>query len=226
MSHRHSDRDRRRGTNRKRRLHFRLAAIATALLGLTAACTSGPGPVEDARSYDEQISALRASKDQYFRTDPESPIPEAERAAFSGLSYFPIDPAYKVPTYLTPDPTGRPIIIELQTSIDTKRRMRRVGTLGFTLNGTSYTLTAFADVELASMNRLFVPFGDLTNGSETYRGGRYLDLDRTPTGLYDLDFNRAYHPFCVFNTNYECPVPPHENRLPTAIRAGEKLGAH
>src|SRR3712207_8803292 len=42
---------------------------------------------------------------------------------------------------------------------------------------------------------------------------RSLDLDRTATGIYDLDFNRAYNPFCVFNVEYECPVPPRENRL-------------
>ena len=70
--------------------------------------------------------------------------------------------------------------------------------------------------------RLFVPFGDLTSGDTTYKGGRYLDLDRTPTGVYDLDFNLAYHPYCVFNPTYECPVPPRENRLPVAIRRGRE----
>jgi uncharacterized protein (DUF1684 family) len=76
------------------------------------------------------------------------------------------------------------------------------------------------------MARLFVPFGDLTSTvDETYKGGRYLDLDRTPTGLYDLDFNRAYHPYCVYSSDYDCPVPPRENRLAVAIRAGEKLGS-
>ena len=64
---------------------------------------------------------------------------------------------------------------------------------------------------------------DLTNGTETYPGGRYLDLDRTATGIYDLDFNRAYHPFCYYNSSYDCPVPPAENRLKMPIRAGEKL---
>ena len=63
-----------------------------------------------------------------------------------------------------------------------------------------------------------------TNGTETYPGGRYLDLDRTATGIYDLDFNRAYHPFCFFNPTYDCPVPPRENRLTIPIRAGEQLG--
>ena len=59
---------------------------------------------------------------------------------------------------------------------------------------------------------------------ETYPGGRYLELDRTATGIYDLDFNRAYHPFCYYNPKYDCPYPPRENRLTTPIRAGEKMG--
>ena len=75
------------------------------------------------------------------------------------------------------------------------------------------------------MRRLFVPFGDLTNGVETYQGGRYLDLERTASGVYDLDFNRAYHPFCLFNSGYDCPYPPQESRLKVPIRAGERLAA-
>ena len=102
--------------------------------------------------------------------------------------------------------------------------MRRIGTLRFTFKGQPLTLTAFVEASENDMRRLFVPFGDLTNGAETYQGGRYLDLDRTATGIYDLDFNRAYHPFCVFNSGYDCPVPPRENRLTVPIRAGEKLG--
>jgi uncharacterized protein (DUF1684 family) len=57
-----------------------------------------------------------------------------------------------------------------------------------------------------------------------YPGGRYLELDRTPTGIYDLDFNRAFHPFCYYNPQYDCPYPPRENRLPVPVRAGEKMG--
>ena len=68
-----------------------------------------------------------------------------------------------------------------------------------------------------------MPFHDLTNRIETYGGGRYMNLDRTATGVYDLDFNSAYHPYCVYNETYECPIPPAENRLAVAIRAGERL---
>ena len=108
-----------------------------------------------------------------------------------------------------------------------KRRVRRIGKLHFTLAlkdtpPASFELTAFVEVDSPDVNRLFVPFTDVTSNDETYGGGRYLELNKTPTGLYDLDFNRAYHPFCVFNPGFECPVPPRENRLITAI-GGRKL---
>jgi uncharacterized protein len=198
-------------------------AALTALVVLAAAsCTSGPGPADD-RPYLEQLQNQRAAKDDAFRRDKDSPIPTDARTAFAGLHYYAVDPAYRVPAFLTVEQPNPPLIIELQTSSTERQRMRKVGNLGFTLGDAAYKLTAFAESNSGSVDRLFVPFGDLTNVSETYHGGRFLDLDRTPTGLYDLDFNRAYHPYCVYNPAYICPVPPNENRLAVAIPAGEKL---
>jgi uncharacterized protein (DUF1684 family) len=82
-------------------------------------------------------------------------------------------------------------------------------------------LRAFAE-EGSNGERLFVPFTDATTGQETYGAGRYLDLDRTSTGIYVVDFNTAYNPYCAYNPTYDCPVPPKDNRLPVPIRAGEK----
>jgi uncharacterized protein (DUF1684 family) len=196
-------------------------------LVLAGACTSGPPPPPvDDRPYERQVQASRTEKDTAFRSRNDSPIPAAARGSFAGLPYFAIDPAYRVPAILTVDPAARAVVIELSTSSIELRRMRKVGALGFSVSGASYTLTAFVDADAPDMRRLFVPFGDLTNGAETYKGGRYLDLDRTPTGLYDLDFNRAYHPYCVYDPSYVCPVPPRENRLTVAIRAGERLAAN
>jgi uncharacterized protein len=98
----------------------------------------------------------------------------------------------------------------------------KVGTLSFTLAGAPYKLSAFGE-RVGDVRRLWVPFRDLTSGLETYGGGRYLDLDQTATGLYDLDFNRAYNPYCVYDASWICPYPPSENRLEIAIRAGERL---
>ena len=72
-------------------------------------------------------------------------------------------------------------------------------------------------------NRLFVPFSDLTSGTETYPAGRYMELDPTPTGIYVVDFNIAYHPYCYYSPEFDCPFPPKENKLAMPIRAGEKM---
>ncbi len=199
--------------------------ILAALVIAAGACSSGPPPPVETRPYDDQVLSFRHEKDESFRIGRDSPIPESARASFPGLAYFDIDPAYRVPASLAADTSGSATLLELQTSTDQRRKMRRVGSLSFALGGVPYKLTAFNDIDAATMDRLFVPFGDLTSGAETYRGGRYLELERTPTGLYDLDFNRAYHPFCVYNSQYDCPIPPKENRLPLAIRAGERLAA-
>jgi uncharacterized protein len=184
-------------------------------LFLLLACNAAPPPSAP------DLAAWRAEKDRYMRESSESPVPADKRATFPPLPYFAIDPAYQVPASLTVAPGDA--VLELPTSTGKRRRMRRIGTLKFTLKGQPLTLTAFVDADTNDVRRLFVPFGDLTNGTETYAGGRYLDLDRTATGIYDLDFNRAYHPFCVFNATYDCPYPPRENRLAVPIRAGEKL---
>lgn len=199
-------------------------------LGMSlAGCSSGPQPPDDTAGK-QSVMEWRAAKDAMFKSDadrdgdgqPDSPLLPADRAKFTGLPYYPIDPAYQMPAVLKESRSPR-LIIELPTSSIELRRMQRVGTLTFTLKGTTLALTAFADEGTGPITRLFVPFGDLTSGTETYKGGRYIELERTSTTLYDLDFNRAYHPFCVFNPSYVCPVPPQENRLPVAIQAGERL---
>ena len=194
---------------------LRKLAIATVLAFGAAGCTSEPPP------YPDQIAAWHAEKDRFMRESPDSPVPADKRAAFPALSYFPTDASYRAPAMLRPDTSGAPI--EMLTSTGQHRQMRRVGTLGFTVNGRQLSLGAFVEADQTDLRRLFVPFGDLTNGVETYNGGRYLELDRTATNVYDLDFNRAFHPFCLYNSSYDCPYPPPENRLKVPIRAGEKL---
>ena len=198
--------------------------LVAALAIVVSSCTSGPPPPDD-RPYVETIQAIRTDKDQLLRMGKDSPIPMAARATFPGLPYYDIKPEFRLPSFLTEQRGAAPVIIEIQTTDNKTDKMRRVGSLGFAIGPVKYSLTAFANLEDRNMETLFVPFGDLTNGSETYGGGRYLNLKRTATGLYDLDFNQAFHPYCVYNPTWVCPVPPRENRLPVAIPAGERLGA-
>jgi uncharacterized protein len=186
------------------------------LAAACAACSPGEAP------YADEIGGWRATKDQFMRESPDSPVLPEQRASFPPLSYFPVAPEYRVPAELAV--AASDAVLQIPSSNGKPRPHRRVGSLHFTLKGQPLTLTAFVEVGQEDMRRLFVPFGDLTNGAETYPGGRYLELDRTPTGIYDLDFNRAFHPFCYYNPQYDCPYPPRENRLPVPVRAGEKMG--
>lgn len=199
----------------------RAAAIVAAVLA--AACSSGPPPPAQAQNFEGRLVEHRRSKDEMFRADVDnSPILAADRAAFPGLKYYAPNRSHQVPAVLTQDRSDPPKVIVVPTSQNKPRRMERVGTLAFTLSGTNLTLGAFVE-EGQSLDRLWVPFWDLTNRIETYGGGRYLELNSTATGLYDLDFNFAYNPFCVYNVSYDCPIPPAENRLPLAVRAGERM---
>ena len=181
------------------------------------ACSSTPAP-----PYAEQVTADRATKDRAFAAESGSPIPAAARPQFLPLTYFAVDEGYRVPASLAPF-EGEPAV-EMPTSTGKRRAMRRAGRLQFSIKGQPLTLTAFVEADDRQMARLFLPFADQTNGTETYAAGRYLDLDRTATGLYDLDFNRAYHPYCYYNPEYDCPYPPRENRLAVPIRSGERTG--
>jgi uncharacterized protein (DUF1684 family) len=204
-----------------RRGDARLASPAIALIALAivAGCTE---PQPEGASYAVTLAAARADKDRYFRESPESPIPPARRDAMLPLSYFPPDPSYRTTAVLAPA-EDQSLVIQVPTSTGKMRAMRRVGALEFTLRDRRLKLTAFVEADGSSGRRLFVPFTDLTTGTETYAAGRYLDLDRTATGIYEIDFNRAYHPFCYFDERFDCPYPPRENRLPLPIRAGERL---
>jgi uncharacterized protein (DUF1684 family) len=195
------------------------SAVLLALLVSFGACSNKP-PAEE--NIVDRDAAIRAQKDREFAAAPDGqPIAINRRAEFLPLAYFPIDPDYSVPAILRPSPEQQ--TMKMPTSVGAQREMRRVGRLEFTLKGQPLHLTAFVEVGAPNVDHLFVPFTDMTGGTETYPGGRYLDLDRNATGVYEIDFNRAYQPYCYYNPTFDCPYPPPENRLAMPIRAGERI---
>lgn len=187
-------------------------------LCLTVALAGCSSPPED---YVGRIASEREQKDEMFRSDRrDSPVKPDEIDQFLPLSYFPIDESYAVPAELEPAP--RQVAITMPTSTGKLRTVQRIGTLKFNLRGQPLKLTAFLE---EGSQRLFVPFSDLTSGAETYQAGRYMNLDPSPSGIYIVDFNIAYNPYCYYNAEYDCPLPPAENRLSVPIRAGERMRA-
>lgn len=198
----------------------RILLILCGLVSISSwACSSKP-PGEE--RYSDEVAAARAAKDSQFAAAADSPVPADKRSVFLPLSYFPIDSAYSVPASLEEAPPGNRPVVQFETSRRELRMMERVGVLKFSLKGQPLQLAAFVE-QGENGDRLFLPFSDTTAGSETYRGGRYLDIHRTATGIYLLDFNRAYNPYCYYNPTYDCPLPPRENRLPIPVLAGEKI---
>ena len=190
--------------------------LALASLVVVAGCVPGPG-VED---YAAKVAENRVLKDESFRSSSDSPIPPEKKTSLLPLAYYPVDELYAVPAELEmSEDRSR---LKIPTSTGKLRDYERLGTLRFSLKGQRLQLTAFGEVG-QRVSRLFVPFADATSGEETYAAGRYMELDPTATGIYVVDFNGAYHPFCYYNEEYDCPFPPAENRLAVPIRAGERL---
>ncbi len=194
------------------------AALIAAATGGAACARSTPEAM-----FAATLAAARADKDEMLRTSPDSPVPADKRAQILPLAYFPPDESYVAPASLTPLGPAEQQTVQMPTSTGATRAMRRVGTLRFMLKGRPLKLTAFVEADQADTDRLFVPFTDATTGTETYHAGRYLELERSPTGIYQVDFNRAFNPYCAYNPTYDCPFPPAENKLTIPIRAGERI---
>jgi uncharacterized protein (DUF1684 family) len=173
--------------------------------------------------YSESDLAFREDKDDYFATDPRSPIPGDERATFQGLPYYDIDEGLRFEDRTLEPYTGdAPSDFQIPTSDGKLRPAHRAGYLSFEIDGATHRLTAYT-FDGGDGGSLFVPFLDSTSGTETYGAGRYMDIEPEEDGTYALDFNVAYHPSCVYDPRYSCPLTPAENRLPIRVEAGERL---
>lgn len=150
--------------------------------------------------------------------DLESPLLKD----FPGIETYPIDPEWRVEARLEPyDPPKQIFIPTILNTIDTAECF---GAVVFELDGKTYRIDPVAK---KTDDELFIIFGDLTNGKETYGGGRYIYIPNfDSTGKTILDFNKAYNPPCVFTDFATCPFPPQQNRLPIRVLAGEKAYSH
>ena len=165
------------------------------------------------------LTEYREGKDSFFRAHPDSPLPQALRGHFSGLSYFDENPALAL--ILAPEPPEDETPAEMQTSTGDVTTYLRHARVAFDIDGQSARLTIFRSVDDDDAE-YFLPFSDTTSAHETYGGGRYLDVHPLPDGRMMVDFNYAYNPFCAYSDDWSCPFPPAENRLAVPVRAGEK----
>jgi hypothetical protein len=200
---------------------FDLAAWRRAVAELYGAVRSASDPVEAWRSWV-------ATRDDLFRNHPQSPLPEAARATFPGLDYYPYEPRFRVLGKVEETSAEH---YEIPTSglipgTDTMA-FTRFGEASFEVGGRVEKLELYW---LDSYSGgIFLPFRDATSGSSTYGACRYLldtakgaDLGMDGDRIV-LDFNFAYNPSCSYDARWVCPLAPPPNRLDVPIEAGERM---
>lgn len=175
-------------------------------------------------TYVNQIQKLRKKKNDFFKSDKKSPLPKEKKQKFKQLNYYDVKEEYKIkgdykklknqPPFMMTGSTGKSALYI------------KHGVLSFKINDVDCRLYAYQDPKLAKKakweNYLFVPFRDLTNGEESFGGGRYLEWNIQDAERGILDFNNAFNPNCVYYHKILCPIPPDENTLNVKIEAGEK----
>jgi uncharacterized protein len=137
------------------------------------------------------------------------------RLDFKGLHWFPINAKLKVTA--TFEPFSEPKEILIPNMLGGNFKMKSEGILKFKLNGKRYLLQPVEED-----GKFFIVFRDLTSKTETYGVGRFLYAEKSKDNKIILDFNKAENPPCAYTTFATCPIPPKQNRLKTAIKAGEK----
>jgi hypothetical protein len=141
------------------------------------------------------------------------------RENFTGLSWFPIDPAYRVEaTYAAHE---KPRIVDVASLVGDIDKTPVPGIATFTLKGQTYKLEPFAE---PGDEQFWFVFRDLTSQKETYPAARFLYAPAPVSGKMVLDFNKAVNPPCAYNPYTTCPLPTEQNRLRTRIEAGERYG--
>jgi uncharacterized protein len=181
---------------------------------------SAQAPVDSSDLYSLEVVKDRKMKDLDLLRGEHSPIDQADRERFQGLAYFAPDRGFAFETALRRFAKPEPVV--MATSKQRPRNMLCIGELPFTYQGASYALRVFTSTDPAERNEWFIPFTDATNGTDTYAAGRFLDVSNARNDSTFLDFNYAYNPYCAYSHRYDCPIPPKENALPFAVRAGEK----
>lgn len=180
-----------------------------------------PSGTPDAATYAAAIEKERQEKDNFMRTGDGSPF-AGDSGTFAGLQYFPPDLKFKIQARLEPIQTKE--IRVLQTSDGKNQSYLPFAHAVFDWQGVENRLLILEVMDPGPFRgTLFLAFADGTSANETYGAGRYLDVKKVAGATrIELDFNKAYNPYCAYADNFSCPLPPKENLLTMRIEAGEK----
>lgn len=192
--------------------------LIVAIIGITIINFLSVGESTD--EYIERIGEERKNRNGYM-TSSSSPFKDEDKQGFSNLKYYPVKEDFKILARLSLIERKQPLFIP--TTTGESKKYIPYGYAEFELDGKPQKLILYQDWEETIPNKLSLMFADNTSGNATYGGGRYIDVMKSNTNSIIIDFNMAYNPYCHFNDEYSCPIPPRENLMTVTIEAGEKL---
>jgi len=199
-----------------------LLEMILCLMMISFACEDkGPSVMID-ENYLDEIMKERAQKDSSMIAEEHSPFKRSPAIQFSPLKYYDPDPRYIFKSKLHRYEKSDTVFV-----LGTKGEYRVAiieGYLGFNFDGSDYKINVYKSHTRSGEFYYSIWFTDKTTGYETYGVGRYIDfeMEADPEYNYTLDFNKAYNPYCAYNSAYTCPIPREEDHLDLAIEAGEK----
>ncbi len=167
-------------------------------------------------SYAAGLAEVRNERDLFFKEHYASPMPDEDQAIFTGLDYFPAEPAWRMRVSVS---HTEPTRIDIPSTSGMDSVYATVGSVAVTIGDSDYDLVMLDDGD----GGIFVPFRDGSCGSESYAGGRYVGVTTDEDGLSFIDFNTAYNPWCVYDDEFVCPLPPPSNWIIEPILAGERM---
>jgi len=174
----------------------------------------------DEEVYVENIQKERERQFRFLKFNLDSPLEDHQKSELTSLSFYPIDMSYRVRAKMIPAEDRR--MLEIPMTDGTVEKYLKHSYAEFQLNGQPLRLLLLQAAKESDKRNFFLAFADDTSGEETYGGGRYINLRQDGKNSITIDFNMAYNPYCAYNPDYACPLPPRENILEIPIRAGEK----
>ena len=169
-------------------------------------------------AYEIEIKEYWEEKHDFFRNSQASPFVQ-KGVPYKEVEFFPVNTKFKLSATL--DRYTKREFVTLGNSDGTTTKYLKFAKAQFRIDGAAHKILILK--ALGFGNQYLTAFGDETSGDSTYGGGRYLDLEIGKSDRVEIDFNKAYNPYCAYFEDFTCPLPPVENLLAVAIEAGEKL---
>ena len=183
--------------------------------------------ITNAQDHSAVVKKFQDELNKMYHSADHSPLSEKDRLAFKGHDFFEIDDKLRVTAKLVRTPDSESFA--MKTSGHKTPTYKQYGIAHFEIDGKAYSLKLLKNQKFLThpiyKNMLFLPYKDHTNGINTYGGGRYIDLKIPEGDMIVIDFNQSYNPYCAYSDGYNCPIPPIENHIPIAIKAGIKLAS-